>query len=66
MHSSLAVVIENPAWKLIHALSSIYDEHGKILIDGWYDEIKQLSDKELYQLTKEFFDEGIQKRIRRE
>jgi acetylornithine deacetylase/succinyl-diaminopimelate desuccinylase-like protein len=57
VHSSLAVVIENPAWKLIHALSSIYDEHGKILIDGWYDEIKQLSDKELFQLTKEFFDE---------
>jgi acetylornithine deacetylase/succinyl-diaminopimelate desuccinylase-like protein len=57
VHSSLAVVIENPAWKLIHILSLLYDEHGKILIDGWYDEIKQLSDKELHQLTKEFFDE---------
>src|SRR5215217_6336962 len=52
VHSSLAVVIENPAWKLIHILSSLYDEHGKILIDGWYDEINQLSDKELHQLTK--------------
>jgi acetylornithine deacetylase/succinyl-diaminopimelate desuccinylase-like protein len=57
VHSSLAVVIQNPAWKLIHILSSLYDEHGKILIDGWYDEIIQSSDKELLQITKEFFDE---------
>ena len=61
VHSSLAMVIENPAWNLIHALSSLYDNHGKILIDGWYDEIEQLSDKEIYQLTKEFFDRGFKK-----
>jgi acetylornithine deacetylase/succinyl-diaminopimelate desuccinylase-like protein len=56
VHSSLSVVIENPAWKLIHILSLLYDNHGRILIDGWNDEIEQLSDIELEILEKEFFD----------
>jgi acetylornithine deacetylase/succinyl-diaminopimelate desuccinylase-like protein len=57
VHSSLAVVIENPAWKLIHILSQLYDVHGKILIDGWYDDVGQLTNKELEQIAKEPFDE---------
>jgi acetylornithine deacetylase/succinyl-diaminopimelate desuccinylase-like protein len=57
VHSSLAAVIENPAWKLIHILSLLYDNHGKILIDGWYDDIEHLTDLELQQIEKEYFDE---------
>ncbi len=70
VHSSLAPAIENPAWKLIHILSLLYDLNGKILIDEWYDDIEQLTDKELQQVEKEFFDDdsfkkeyGIQKFI---
>lgn len=56
VHSSLSPAIENPAWKLIHILSLLYDVHGKILIDGWYDDVEHLTDKESQQLEKEFFD----------
>jgi len=56
IHSSLSAVIENPAWKLIHILSLIYDNHGRILINGWNDEIEQLTDIELEILEKESFD----------
>lgn len=57
VHSSLATAIENPAWKLVHILSSISDENGKVLIDGWYDEVKKLTDIELQLLVNEPFDE---------
>ncbi len=49
--------IENPAWTIVHALSLLYDNnHGKILIDGWFDDVKQLTDRELKQIAQEFFD----------
>jgi len=35
-HSSLAVLIENPAWRLINALQCIRDKNGRILIKDWY------------------------------
>lgn len=57
VHSSLAVAIENPAWKLIHILSQLYDVYGKILVKGWYDDIGQLTNKELEQISKEPYDE---------
>ena len=58
VHSSLAVAIENPAWKLVNLLSLLYDtKEGKILIDGWNDEVKPLSEKELQLLADEPFNE---------
>ncbi len=57
VHSSLAVAIENPAWVLVQALSLLYDNNdGKILIDGWFDDVQQPSERELKQIAKEFFD----------
>lgn len=63
IHSSLAVAIENPAWKLVNLLSLLYDpKDGKILVDGWYDEVKALSEKELQLLADEpFNDEAFKK-----
>jgi acetylornithine deacetylase/succinyl-diaminopimelate desuccinylase-like protein len=56
VHSSLAVLIENPAWKLVQALSTLVNKDGKILIDGWFDDMQKLTDREVKQITKEFFD----------
>jgi acetylornithine deacetylase/succinyl-diaminopimelate desuccinylase-like protein len=57
-HSSLAVAIDNPAWKLVNLLSLLYDsKNGKILIDNWYDEVKPLNEKELQLLADEPFNE---------
>ena len=58
VHSSLAVAIESPAWRLVHLLSLLYNANdGKILIKGWYDEVMPLSEKELQLIANEPFNE---------
>jgi acetylornithine deacetylase/succinyl-diaminopimelate desuccinylase-like protein len=68
VHSSLAAVIENPAWRLVYALSTLRDQSGKILIQDWYKDIRNFTPQELKLIKQENFDEedfkknhGIQK-----
>ena len=56
-HSSLAVLIENPAWKLVQALNKLTDSTGKILITDWYEEVRDLTESEKALLQTESFDE---------
>ena len=46
-HSARAAVVENPAWRLVRMLETIQDEDGRILVDGWYDDVKQFTSEEL-------------------
>ena len=55
-HSSFATIIKNPAWRLIDALKTLRDSNGKILIDGWSDDIIPLSQNDLKIIRKEPFD----------
>ena len=55
-HSSFATIIKNPAWRLIDALKTLRDSNGKILIDGWNDDIIPLSQNDLKIIRKEPFD----------
>ncbi|TBR26016.1 MAG: M20/M25/M40 family metallo-hydrolase [Candidatus Nitrosotenuis sp.] len=57
-HSSLAVVIKNPAWRLVEALKTLRDPSGKILIKDWYREVTPFSKSDLKLLSKEPFDEN--------
>ena len=52
-HSSLAVLIKNPAWRLIDALKTLRDSSGKILIKNWYNEVKSLSNEDI-KILKSF------------
>lgn len=61
-HSSLAVIIKNPAWRLIDALRTLRDTSGRILIDGWYDEVIPFSKTDLKLLSDEPFDEAAFKK----
>jgi acetylornithine deacetylase/succinyl-diaminopimelate desuccinylase-like protein len=56
-HSSLAVLIENPAWRLIRALNSLQDDKGKILVKEWYKEVREFSAEEIYLIQQEPFNE---------
>lgn len=56
-HSSLAVLIKNPAWRLIEAVQTLRDSNGKILIKDWYKEMTPLSKSDLEIISKEPFDE---------
>jgi acetylornithine deacetylase/succinyl-diaminopimelate desuccinylase-like protein len=51
-HSSLGAIVENPAWRLVGALNEIKQE-DRILVPGWYDEVKELGEEEL-RLIREY------------
>ncbi|WP_075056219.1 M20/M25/M40 family metallo-hydrolase [Nitrososphaera viennensis] len=58
-HSSLAVLIENPAWRLVSALSTMRDEKsGRVTIKDWYKEVRPFTKQELAVISREPFDEG--------
>ena len=40
LHSSYAPLAENPAWRLVWALSTMKSPDEKILIKGWYDDVE--------------------------
>lgn len=56
-HSSLAVLIENPAWRLVSALKTLRDPSGRILIKDWYKDVRGFTKQELAVIAKEPFDE---------
>ncbi|MGI0037068.1 MAG: M20/M25/M40 family metallo-hydrolase [Nitrososphaera sp.] len=56
-HSSLAVLIENPAWRLVSALASMRDANGRILITEWYKEVRDFTRDEIDLIAREPFDE---------
>jgi len=61
-HSSLAVLIKNPAWRLIEAIKTLRDSNGKILIKDWYREVTPFSKKDLELIREEPFDENVFKK----
>jgi acetylornithine deacetylase/succinyl-diaminopimelate desuccinylase-like protein len=61
-HSSLAVLIKNPAWRLIEAVKTLRNSDGKILIKDWYREVKPFSKRDLELISKEPFDEKFFKK----
>lgn len=56
-HSSLAVLVKNPAWRLMQAVNTLRNNDGKILIKDWYKEVTPLSKKDLELIKNEPFDE---------
>jgi acetylornithine deacetylase/succinyl-diaminopimelate desuccinylase-like protein len=42
VHSSLGAIVDNPAWRLVWALNSL-KKGEKILVPGWYDDVKPLT-----------------------
>ena len=56
-HSSLAVLIKNPAWRLIEAIKTLRDSSGKILIKDWYKEVQPLAKSDIKILKSFPFDE---------
>jgi acetylornithine deacetylase/succinyl-diaminopimelate desuccinylase-like protein len=61
-HSSLAVLIDNPAWHLIRALNTMRDKNGRILIKDWYKEVRDFTSEELSMIENELFDENALKK----
>lgn len=56
-HSSLAVLIKNPAWRIVEALNTMRRPDGRITIPGWYDDVQRLTARDIRLLEAEEFDE---------
>lgn len=46
-HSSLAAIVDNAAWRLVQALSTLKSADNRILIDGFYDEVIKPSARDI-------------------
>ncbi len=45
-HSGSAHILPSGAWRLVKALSSLKDENGKVLIPGFYDDVREPTESE--------------------
>ena len=71
LHSSLATLVPNPAWRLVWALATLKDEEDRITIDGYMDHVAEPTEAEWAMLRAIPFEEdkmrqqwGIPKFIR--
>ena len=55
-HSSLATIMENPAWRLIQALDGMRDANGNVTIPDWHREKRPLSDMDRQIIEESAFD----------
>jgi acetylornithine deacetylase/succinyl-diaminopimelate desuccinylase-like protein len=52
LHSSVATIVPNPAWRLVWALSTFKDRNERILIEGFYDSVVEPTEEEMAQLRR--------------
>lgn len=63
IHSAWAAVIENPAWRLAHALTSLRDVHGRITVDGLMEKVVPPTPDERRMLDSMDVDFGTYKEL---
>ncbi len=64
VHSSLATIVPNPAWRLVRILSSLKDANERVLIPGFYDDVVPPSQRDLTALDSlPLEDEDLKKNL---
>ena len=46
IHSSMASSVDSPVWRLVHFLSTLRDEEGRVLLEGFYDDLRPPTSEE--------------------
>jgi len=59
LHSSLATVVPNPAWRLVWALSTLKDEDDNILVDGFMEHVVEPTEAEMEMLAAVPFEDEL-------
>ena len=44
---------QGAAWRLVHCLGTLFDRDGRILIEGWYDDLLEPDEDDLHYLRRE-------------
>jgi acetylornithine deacetylase/succinyl-diaminopimelate desuccinylase-like protein len=52
-HSSLGAAIDNPLYRIAAAVASLRDADGRVTIEGFYDDVRDLSEAELAAIAAE-------------
>ncbi|MDQ3981669.1 MAG: M20/M25/M40 family metallo-hydrolase, partial [Actinomycetota bacterium] len=60
-HSSYAVIAPSPVWRLIEALATLRDPDGRVLIDGFHDDVEPPTAADLAMLDTIPFDEEAER-----
>ena len=60
-HSSLAVVAPSPVWHLVEALATLRAPDGRVLIDGFYDDVEEPTELDLAMLEELPFEEEAER-----
>lgn len=55
-HGKTSAALPSAPWKMVHFLSQIRDQKGRVLIPEWYDDVERLTPEELRIIEKEPFD----------
>lgn len=63
IHSSKGAVVDNAAWRLVHALASLRTPDNEIIIDNFYDVMTEPTEKELAATAKIPFDPEAEKSV---
>ncbi len=61
LHSSVAAIVPDPAWRLVWALNSLKDENDRIQIEGYYDHVRQPNEMEMEAIKRIPFDEEAER-----
>lgn len=61
-HSSLAVVAPSPVWHLVEALATLREPDGRVLIDGFYDNVEEPTEADLKMLEALPFEEEAERK----
>src|SRR5689334_797277 len=62
-HSGSAHALPSAAWRLVKALASLKDENGRVLIPGFYDDVREPTESE-QQIMKDNVDPEQEKRLK--
>jgi acetylornithine deacetylase/succinyl-diaminopimelate desuccinylase-like protein len=60
-HSSVAVYTPSPVWRLVEALASLRDGDGRVLVEGFYDDVVAPTPADVEALENLPFDEDAEK-----
>jgi acetylornithine deacetylase/succinyl-diaminopimelate desuccinylase-like protein len=62
-HSGFAHALPSAAWRLVKALASLKDENGRVLIPGFYDDVREPTESEK-QMMKDSVDPEEEERLK--
>lgn len=63
LHSSLGAYVDNAAWRLVHALTSMKNEKNEILVEGFYEDVIPPTDDQIKTVKSLPFDEEALKEL---